>query len=84
MPGYSVAELVELGWFTITHPADQELSLQASERLLRDQPSYIELENRYIHRQGQTVSVRLRMSVVDLDGTYQFVAHVEDIASDSQ
>ena len=79
--GYSAAELTALGWFRITHPDDRQGSLQAYERLLRDQPSYVELEKRYIHKQGHTVFARLRMSAIDLDGSFQFVAHVEEIPS---
>ena len=79
MLGYSAAELTALGWSRITHPDDRERSSQAYERLLRDQPSYIELEKRYIHKEGYPVLARLRMSAVDLDGSFQFVAHVEEI-----
>ena len=79
MLGYSPLELTELGWLGIIHPADQERCVQAYKRLLRDQLSYVELETRYIHRQGRTVSARLRISMVDIDGTYQFAAHVEEI-----
>ena len=83
MLGYSAAELTALGLSGITHPDDQELSLQAYERLERDQLPYIELEKRYIHKQGHTVSARLRMSVIEYDGSFQFVAHVEEIPGDS-
>ena len=78
MLGYSAGELIQLGWFSITHPADQERSLEAYQRLLRDQSSYIEIEKRYMHKEGRTVPTRLRMSLVDLDGSYQFLAHVEE------
>jgi PAS domain S-box-containing protein len=78
MLGYSALELIETGWLSITHPADQARCVQAYERLLRDQPPYVEIEKRYIHKTGRTVSARLRMSMIELDGTYQFVAHVEE------
>ena len=79
MLGYSAAELTALGWLDLTHPDDQERSLQAYQRLDRDQVPYVQLEKRYLHRQGHTVSVRVRMSVIEYDGTFQFVAHVEEI-----
>jgi PAS domain S-box-containing protein len=79
MLGYSAVELIELGWFSITHPADRVRTLQAYEELLREQPSCVELEKRYIDKRGHTVFARLRMSIIDLEGTYQFVAHVEEI-----
>jgi PAS domain S-box-containing protein len=78
MLGYSALELTELGWLGITHPADHERSVQAYQRLLRDHSS-VELETRYIHKQGRTVTARLRISLVALDGTYQFAAHVAEI-----
>jgi PAS domain S-box-containing protein len=83
MLGHSAAELTALGWLHITQPDDQERCLQAYERLLRDQASYVEFEKRYIHKQGHTVTARLRMSVVDLGGSSEFVAHVEDITHPS-
>jgi PAS domain S-box-containing protein len=77
MLGYSAAELSELGWLSITHPADQELSLEAYKRLLSDQLSYVEIEKRYIHKEGHSVAARLTISVIELEGAYQFVSHVE-------
>ena len=79
MLGYSAAELTALGWIDITHPDDRERSLQAYERLEQDQVPYVELEKRYLHKQGHTVCARVRMSVIEYDGSFQFVAHVEEI-----
>jgi PAS domain S-box-containing protein len=79
MLGYSAAELTALGGLDLTHPEDRERSLQAYERLERDQVPYVELEKRYLHKQGHTVPARLRLSVIEYDGSFQFVAHVEEI-----
>ena len=79
MLGYSAAELTALGWLDLTHPDDRERSLHAYQRLDRDQVPYVELEKRYLHKQGHTVSARVRMSVIEYDGSFQFVAHVEEI-----
>ena len=79
MLGHSAAELAALGWIEVTHPDDRERSLQAYERLEQDQVPYVELEKRYLHKQGHTVCARVRMSVIEYDGSFQFVAHVEEI-----
>ena len=81
MLGYSAAELTALGGLDLTHPDDQERSLQAYQRLDRDQVPYVELEKRYLHKQGHAISARVRMSVIEYDGSFQFVAHVEEIPS---
>ena len=81
MLGYSSAELTALGWLDLTHPDDRERSLQAYQRLDRDQVPYVEFEKRYMHKQGHTVYARVRMSVIEYDGSFQFVAHVEEIPS---
>jgi PAS domain S-box-containing protein len=83
MLGYSAAELAALGWLRITHPDNQAGCLQAYERLLRGEASCVEFEQRYIHKQGHTVTARLRMSVVDLGGSFEFVAYVDDAAHPS-
>jgi PAS domain S-box-containing protein len=80
MLGYSAAELTALGWLDLTHPDDRERSLQAYEQLTQGQVPYVVLEKRYLHKQGHTVWVRLRLSVIEYDGSFQFVAHVEEIA----
>jgi PAS domain S-box-containing protein len=80
MLGYSAAELTALGWIDVTHPEDREHSLQAYERLEQGQVPHVELEKRYLHKQGHTVWARLRMSVIEYDGSFQFVAHVEEVA----
>ena len=79
MLGYSAAEFTALGGLDLTHPDDRERSLQAYQRLERDQVPYVELEKRYLHKQGHAVSARLRLSVIEYDGSFQFVAHVEEI-----
>jgi PAS domain S-box-containing protein len=79
MLGYAAAEMTALGWMDVTHPDDRERSVQAYELLVQGQGAYVELEKRYIHKQGHTVLARIRMSVIEYDGSYQFVAHVEEI-----
>ena len=79
MLGYSAAELTALGWSGVTHPDDRERSLEAYERLVQGEGPHVELEKRYVHKQGHTIFARVRMSVIEYDGSFQFVAHVEEI-----
>jgi PAS domain S-box-containing protein len=79
MLGYAAGELTALGWAKITHPDDLERSLQAYERLVEDSLPYIELEKRYLHKEGHAVPARVRISVIEYDGSFQFVSHVEEI-----
>jgi len=81
MLGYTASELTAMGTARITHPDDRERSLHAYERLVHERPPYVELEKRYLHKEGHAVSARLRMSAIDLDGFLQFVAHIEEIRS---
>ena len=81
MLGYSAAELIALGWVEVTHPEDRERALEAFERLVRDPLPYVELEKRYIHKEGYTIHARLRISAIEYDGSYQFVSHVEEITA---
>jgi PAS domain S-box-containing protein len=81
MIGFSEAELLHATWAELTHPDDQEASSQALERL-RDEPSaFAEVEERYIHRSGNLVWARTRISLVrDSAGNPSYyVVHVEDI-----
>ncbi len=80
MLGYSEEELLDLRWEGIHHPDDVELSRQALGQLERDLPEWVEFERRYLHKEGQVVWVRIRLSlVVDSSEIWHYVAHIEDI-----
>jgi len=81
MVGYSEQELFATVWSELTHPDDLESSLRRMEQLLQDPGGCVEAEKRYIHRSGNVVWGRMRMSIVrDSGGSPQYsVVHIEDI-----
>uniref|UniRef100_Q029L5 Putative PAS/PAC sensor protein n=1 Tax=Solibacter usitatus (strain Ellin6076) TaxID=234267 RepID=Q029L5_SOLUE len=81
MLGYSAEELLELGWWDITHPEDQEQCLRIYQQMLLEHESSVEFLKRYIHKQGHTVCARVSMSAIDLDGLCEFLAHVQEVDS---
>jgi PAS domain S-box-containing protein len=80
MVGYSEQELVAIPWSEITHPDDRERSKQIIEQLCEGS-GCVEVEKRYIHRSGNAVWARTRISLVrdSLGEPSYFVVHVEDI-----
>ena len=80
MVGYSAEDLAARGWREITHPDDVDASQRAIELLQRDRLPVVELEKRYLHRDGHPVWARVRISQVrESNGPYHFITHVEDI-----
>jgi two-component system sensor histidine kinase/response regulator len=81
MLGYSEQELVGGAWARITHPEDLERSRQAALQLLGCPTASLEFEKRYIHKSGDTIWVRLKISAVTnaSDRPSHYIAHVEDI-----
>ena len=76
--GYAETELQKTDYLSLTHPEDLEKSRQAYTRLTTNEDS-VELEKRYIRRDGKTLWTRVRVSIVrELAGSY-FVTHVQDI-----
>ena len=79
--GYSKEELLAGGWQGLTHSDDLERSRGAVDELRSGRAASVELEKRYIHKQGNVIWVRMRISVVR-DGRGEpsyFIAHVQDI-----
>jgi PAS domain S-box-containing protein len=84
MLGYSREELLATTWTELTSPDDREASLQATLRLWMDPGRGVEMEKRYLHRNGEVVWARTRVSTVrdagsSLYSPVYFVARVEDI-----
>ena len=80
MVGYSEEELLAIDWDVITHPDDVGILREEMARLERDLPEWVEYEKRFLHKEGQIVWVRVRLSlIVDSGETWHFVAHIEDI-----
>ena len=80
MLGYSQEELVGRRWADITHPEDMTVSGDAVERAVRGQQC-IEMEKRYIHRDGTVVWVQVKASLVrgSDQAPSHFITHIEDI-----
>ncbi len=80
--GYSGQELAGKSWPELTHPDDLELSRKLQYELLGGLQSGVELEKRYTHKDGRTIPVRLRISLVRnaQGGPRYFIIHVEDIS----
>ena len=81
MLGYTEQELIGGAWSKITHPDDLERSRQAALQLLGCPTASLEFEKRYIHKLGDTIWVRLKISTVTTAGDRpsHFIAHLEDI-----
>ncbi len=81
MLGYSQQELMTGAWQQITHPEDLERSRQVADRFGPGAATTLDLEKRYIHKQGNVIWARLKISaVLDSSGRpSHFITHVDDI-----
>jgi PAS domain S-box-containing protein len=79
--GYSREELLGGAWQKITHPDDLERSKLSLQQFLRGLVSSVELEKRYLHRNGKAIWTRLKISVVkNAQGSpSHFITHFDDI-----
>jgi two-component system, sensor histidine kinase and response regulator len=81
MLGYSERELLDGAWQNLTYGPDLERSGQALRQFLRGEANSVEFEKRYVHKNGEPIWVRLKISAVrDARGIpTHFITHVEDI-----
>ncbi len=80
MLGYSEHELIGTAWSDLTHPDDLEKSRRMVTKLQMAPENCVEIEKRYIHRNGTPVWVRMKVSsVTESHNAPYFVLHVEDI-----
>ena len=81
MLGYSAEELLAGAWQQITHPDDLERSRQIATQFSKGLDTTLELEKRYLHKQGQVVWARIKISVVKdgQDKPSYYITQVEDI-----
>jgi two-component system, sensor histidine kinase and response regulator len=79
--GYSEPELLAKDWKELVHPDDLGVAIASREKLSKDPLGCVESERRYIHRGGNVVWARVRVSLVhDPGGSPLYsVAHIEDI-----
>ncbi|MBP6918377.1 MAG: EAL domain-containing protein [Legionellaceae bacterium] len=81
MLGYSVDELSKLKVQDITHPEDRANTLENLEKLKTGEKSKIDLEKRYIAKNGNIVWAYLFVNVITnhANVAQYYVAHIEDI-----
>lgn len=81
MLGYADGELIAKAWTEVIHPDDLGPSLERKAQLWSGTVGCVETERRYLHRDGNAVWVRTRVSLVrdDAGGPSYAVGHVEDI-----
>ena len=81
MLGYSEKELLAKTWPELTHPDDLGPALGRKEQLWKGGAGFVDAERRYIHRDGDVVWARIRVSLVrDSTGAPSYsVVHAEDI-----
>lgn len=73
MMGYSEAELLRMTWRDLTHPDDLPVSEEVQRRLWSTDSSPLELQKRYLHKDGHVVWGLLHLSLVrDLQHTPQY------------
>ncbi|MEX1157382.1 MAG: diguanylate cyclase [Thermomicrobiales bacterium] len=86
MLGYSHAELLGKTLHDITLPDDLEQTLESLNHLLRGEGRRLQMEKRYVHRDGSVVTVLLTVSAVtDPAGApNRFVSQIQDITARKQ
>ncbi|MCC6738992.1 MAG: PAS domain S-box protein [Planctomycetia bacterium] len=81
MLGYSEPELTGKRFNDVTHPGDFQVGLDAIARQRSGEVATVNIEKRYVHRDGRTVWVELWATVVrdDRGVPLHVIAQVEDI-----
>jgi PAS domain S-box-containing protein len=79
--GYTTEELLRLDFQTITHPDDLDTDLAFARKVLDGSIRTFEMEKRYFHKGGQTISILLSVSLVRDDGgqPLYFISQIQDI-----
>ncbi|MGH2934684.1 MAG: PAS domain S-box protein [Gaiellaceae bacterium] len=78
MLGYEADELRGKHWRDFTHPDDRDLDLDRFGEMFAHRRSHLELEKRYLHKDGHAVLVRLTAFAPD-DAEQFLIGVVEDI-----
>jgi two-component system sensor kinase FixL len=79
--GYSEAELCKTTFQALSHPDDLPANLELKRRVLAGETTHFEMEKRYIHKDGHTITALLTTSLVrDAAGDpLYFVSQVQDL-----
>jgi PAS domain S-box-containing protein len=81
MLGYTSEELLAGAWQQVTHRDDMALSREAALQFMRGLATTLEIEKRYVHREGNAIWARVIISVVK-DGAGKpshYITQIEDI-----
>ena len=86
MLGYTESELLATTFQALTDPQDLEINLDYLRRALAGEVDHYELQKRYIHKDGRTISVLLTVSLVrdPLRRPLHFVSQLVDISERTQ
>jgi PAS domain S-box-containing protein len=81
MLGYSSDELLSGAWQQITHPDDLEPSRQVAIQFSKEVDTVLELEKRYLHKQGKVIWAHVKISRVkdSLGKSSHYITQIEDI-----
>jgi PAS domain S-box-containing protein len=81
MTGYTAEELGGMRYADLTHPDDREQAENNLAALVDGSVRVCHVENRYLHREGQTVHVRVAVTTIpDATGQIaQFHAQIQDV-----
>ena len=79
--GYEAEELARLTYNDITHPDDLEAGPANAQRLLNGEIGFLQIEKRYIHKDGQIVWVQVTTSAIgdSLGKPLYFISQIENI-----
>ena len=83
MLGYTAEELAKISFLDITHPDDRARDKGALQQLLADEIAVYDTEKRYLHKNGDTVWVKLTTTLLrDPQGRFdRSLAFVQDITA---
>jgi len=81
MVGYSKEEMLAMTWTELCHPDDLATALKAKHELWLDPAGRMDVEGRYIHRDGSVVWSRMQVALArTVEGSPRYaVIHAEDI-----
>jgi PAS domain S-box-containing protein len=81
--GYSAEELLRMSFHDLQHPDDVALTENALRQMITSGPDSVRAERRYLHKDGHTVAVSIRVAVVrGGDGAPSYaVVQVEDVTA---
>ena len=84
--GYAEEELLGKTFQDITHPDDLQADLGFVTRLLAGKIDHYQMEKRYLHKDGQTIWIRLSVSLIRSAQGHpiHFVSQMEDVSERKQ